>query len=398
MSSEKSTIISKPMTIMFGLNMLCIGVAISSTAPYVAVVGVGTLGINNSVFASIIAVGSIVSAMLSLLVGYMSDHLRDRRILILIAACIGASGYSIIYSAQSKLTFFLIVGFAAPVGASLAFSQSFAFIRTYYDRRADFIIPVLRTVYATAWVISPPLVGMLASKYSVFIIFLVSAIAYLCLILIWAVIIASKMPCSSEQADGALPNVVKTKVSFLSIFGIVGVVIVTIAMRLVGLSVPLMIVKQLGGTVSDVGVYAGLTAGLEIPFMILWAFIARRLSAELIIGSNALLYGLYSLLMANTHSLKEVYYLQVMNGVAASALLSITISYIQGAIKGRIGLSTSLIDLVGTSANLSSAVIFGAFSTSENYHTVLMAAASAAGIGGATILFSAFGRTRRLIA
>ena len=168
--------------------------------------------------------------------------------------------------------------------------------------------------------------------------------------------------------------------------GLTGILIITVAMRLVSLAMPLTIVTRLGGSVGDVGIYAGIAAALEIPFMLMWGYLGRWLTREAIIIGNGLLLGVYILLVSQAQSVVEVFWLQAINGIAAAALLSVTISYMQDAIKGRVGLSTSLMDVVGICATLAGAALFGVLSAGGDYQRVLVAASGIAAMGGLVML------------
>jgi MFS family permease len=316
--------------------------------------------------------------------------LPDRRILVLIAAVAGALGMGLIYFVRTQMAFIIAITVIWPFGFAM-FSQNFAYVRVYYNEkapgRADFMITAMRTVFSVAWVIVPPLAGYLAAQYSVFDVFLVSALAYVACGLIFAVMMTDKAthimpkPIAKRETKGVAGLLPIPIVS-----GIVGIMIINVAMRLVGLTMPLVIVTRLGGSVGDVGIYAGIAAALEIPFMLMWGYLGRWLTRESIIIGNGLLLGLYILLVSQARSVMDVFLLQAVNGIAAAALLSVTISYMQDAIKGRVGLSTSLMDVVGIGATLFGATVFGVLSAGGDYRLVLVAAGGIAFAGGLVML------------
>jgi SET family sugar efflux transporter-like MFS transporter len=379
-----------PVTAMLGASVFCSGVTFAATMPYGAIVGIETLGMANEHYAALVSISSIVGAVVTMLIGYASDRLPDRRILVLIAALAGATGMGLIYFGRSQLAFTIAITVIWPFGFAM-FSQNFAYVRVYYDERAPdrahFMITALRTVFSVAWVIVPPLAGYVAAQYSVFDVFLMSALAYVACGMIFAVMmtdrttqIAAAPIAKRDAADrrGLLPTPI--------VAGLVGILIINVAMRLVSLAMPLSIVTRLGGSVGDVGIYAGIAAALEIPFMLMWGYLGRWLTREAIIIGNGLLLGVYILLVSQARSVMDVFLLQAINGIAAAALLSVTISYMQDAIKGRVGLSTSLMDVVGISATLAGAAVFGVLSAGGDYKLVLLAAAGFAFAGGLVML------------
>jgi SET family sugar efflux transporter-like MFS transporter len=379
-----------PVTAMLGASVFCSGVTFAATMPYGAIVGIETLGLSNEHYAALVSISSVVGALVTMLIGYASDRLPDRRILVLIAAVAGAAGMGMIFFGRSQMAFIIAITVIWPFGFAM-FSQNFAYVRVYYNERAPerahFMITALRTVFSVAWVIVPPLAGYVASQYSVFDVFLASALAYLACGVIFAIMMTdpttriAAAPIAKPEGTGRrglLPTPIMA--------GLVGILIINVAMRLVGLSMPLSIVTRLGGNVGDVGIYAGIAAALEIPFMLMWGYLGRWLTREAIIIGNGLLLGVYILLVSQARSVMDVFLLQAINGVAAAALLSVTISYMQDAIKGRVGLSTSLMDVVGISATLGGAAVFGVLSAGGDYQLVLLAASGIAIAGGLVML------------
>lgn len=96
---------------------------------------------------------------------------------------------------------------------------------------------------------------------------------------------------------------------------------------------------------------------------------------------NALIYAAYLLAMTRAASPYQVLWLQGPNAVATAALVSLTITYVQDSIKGQVGLSTSLLDVLTVAATLLTAVLFRAFSTNHSYLNGFLAAGGASLIG-----------------
>jgi SET family sugar efflux transporter-like MFS transporter len=76
--------------------------------------------------------------------------------------------------------------------------------------------------------------------------------------------------------------------------------------------------------------------------------------------------------------------------------MSIPISYLQDAIRGRVGLSTSLLDVVGVTSALTAAALFGAITAAAPNYPMLFVVAAGLAVAGAAILFAAhrFFKTR----
>jgi MFS family permease len=384
-----------PVTAFFTASLFFSGVTYASTLPYGAIVGIETLGLSNGTYALVLMVGSLVSATAAVALGWLSDRVPDRRIIVIGCALMGALGWGLVFLLRSQLAFIVAVCLIMPFGGAL-FSQSFSFARSYYDRRrpdrAEFMVSMLRTVFTVAWAIVPPIVGWVAAVSGALEVYGIAAAAYLACAAIYAILLAepsAKVGRQPETAEnsGAVPQ--RMRIELPVIGGLVGVTMISVAAVLNGITTPLLIVITLGGTLAEVGIYAGLAAALEVPFMIMWGFIARRIAKHTIIVIVAVLYAVYLLLLSRAGSVAEVLWLQPLNGLTTAALLSVPIAYMQEAIKGRVGLSTSLLDVTWVTASLAAAAIFGAATaTVPSYPFVLLIAAGIA-IAGAVVVFTA---------
>jgi uncharacterized membrane protein (Fun14 family) len=123
--------------------------------------------------------------------------------------------------------------------------------------------------------------------------------------------------------------------------------------------------------------------------MVAWGYALRWVSKHTIIICGALIYALYLVLLSRAGSVTEVLWLQLLNGPATAALITIPISYLQDAIKGRVGLSTSLLDVSHVVAGLATAAVFGLLTASVQDYPLLLVVAAGVSAGGAIALFAA---------
>ena len=153
---------------------------------------------------------------------------------------------------------------------------------------------------------------------------------------------AAKQSGTKTDTDAALAG---WHIPGSRLIGIGGVTLVRVALALHLTTLPLALINNFGGTLRDVGITASLAAGLEVPCMLAWGWAAGRVPKERILIINALIYALYLLLIFFARTVQDVLWLQGLNAVTTAALLSITISYLQESVEGRVGLSTSLMDV-----------------------------------------------------
>jgi MFS family permease len=388
-----------PVTALLGTNMFFSGVTYAATLPYASLVGVDTLGMTPGFFAAIMVFGSILGTVVSLGLGYISDKLGDRRRLVLLTALAGVLAHGLIYIWPTQVSFGIAMALIMPV-AGACYSQCFGFVRVYYVKhrpeRADFMVTALRTVFTLAWIVVPPAAGWVAAEFGIFNVFLASSLSYAIVGGIFALLMSDKatavqMPAPARAEGASLLSIFALRPGTLA--GLIGLIIMTGGMRLLTFTVALFIVTDLGGTVTDVGFYAGITAATEAPFMLILGWLTTKLSKETLLAAAGLVMAVFLGFASMITSMTALYWLLILNGLGTAALMSISIPYIQDAIKGRVGLSTSLMDVVAITANLLGATAFGVLTSGGNYRFALMVAAGVSVLGAAIM---ALGNMERL--
>jgi MFS family permease len=386
-------------SVLLGLSLFLTGFAAAAVAPYRAIVAIDGLGLSNATYAWIMTVSALATAAASVAMGSISDRVGDRRRLVIFSAALGSLAYGLIYLFPTPVVYIIAFCVILPFGGAL-FSLSFSFSRAFYDRnrpeQAEFMTSVLRTVFSAAWVVVPPVAGYIASAWTVFDVFAIAALAYIGCIAIFVLLL--------RRPDAAIPLPPRPDAGGTRAFwrvlpagrliGIGGVVLVRIALMLHLTTLPLALVRDFGASLTDVGFTAAFAAGLEVPLMLGWGIVAARWPKERMLILNAAIYGLYMLLIVVARSANDVLWLQILNAIATAALLSITISYMQDTIKGRLGLSTSLLDVVTVVASLAAAAVFGLFSTETGYLLVFLVGAALSFAGAGLIALSTTPRWR----
>lgn len=389
MTAAAATTSRLPVTTILSACLFLIGTAAAAVAPYRALVAIDGLGLSNGVYAIIMTVSSIGTAAASLAMGYVSDKVSDRRILVVACGLIGTIAYAAVYFVPTVLSYVIAFCVILPFGGAL-FSQTFSYSRSYYDRhnpeRSEFMMSALRSLYAVAWVVAPPVVGFIASSYSIFGVFAIAGLAQVLCTVIYGLLFAdpgAKIGVAGKKAAAAVPP---ARIETFRIVGIGGATLLRIAVMLHLTALPLVLSYDFGATLGEVGINASLAALLEVPLMLLWGWAASRWPKDAILALNGLIYALYMLLVVvAARTVFDVLLLQGINAIATAALVSINISYVQEAIKGRVGLSTSLIDVMTVIAGFVSAGAFAALASPTSYGGVMLAGA-ALSAGGAVVL------------
>jgi MFS transporter, SET family, sugar efflux transporter len=373
-------------------NIFLSGAAFAAMTPYRAIVGVDSLGLTNATFGLVMALTAVVSAIASVVLGWLSDKVADRRILVLLCAVMGVLAFGLIWAVQTPVVFITTFCLLVPFGNAL-FSQSFSYSRIYIDRtgtdRVELTLSYLRTMFTLAWIVVPPLAGWIAAQWSAHSVFAFAAVAHvgctLVIGLLWLQPDARIGTQSGSRPGGTAEALPRVKIAATYRFGIAGVTLSLAALQLNMVLLPMVIVRDLGGSLAQVGINASIAAAIEVPAMIGWGYVALRLRKEVILAIASGAFALYFALMVLVQSFLHVLLLQGIAAIAIAALLSINISYLQGAIPGRVGLSTSLVDLSRVVSVWIAAAVFS-LNTGMTYSPLMAIAAALCIVGTALML------------
>lgn len=369
---------SARITTLLASTIFFSGASFAAMTPYRAIVGVETLGFSNALFGLIIALNAIGGLLIAVLLGWISDKVSDRRTLALICAIGGAFGFLLVWTVRSPIGFATAFCLLIPFGNAL-FSQSFSLSRAFYDMempvRSELMMTFLRTGFTLSWIAVPPIAGWLAAKQSSYAVFGISALAHvacsICVALLWT---DRRSRVGIETASGDAGRQERPHLPIGRRYGILGVTLSATALQLNISILPLVIVNDLDGTLGQVGLLSGVAAAIEVPVMIGWGYLALRWRKERILAIACAVFALYFALVTVSDSFYQVLSLQVFAAIAIAAVLSINISYLQEAIPGRVGLSTSLVDVTTVVASLGAAALF-ALNPLDQYAPMLGVAA-----------------------
>jgi MFS transporter, SET family, sugar efflux transporter len=387
-------------TSLLAANIFLSGAAFAAMAPYRAIIGVESLGLTNAEFGLVMALNAAGSAVAAVSLGWLSDKVRDRRILLVFCAVMGAVAFGLVWAVQTPVVYISAFCLLIPFGNAL-FSQSFSFSRAYFNRerpdRAEFIMSLLRSAFTVAWIVVPPLAGWIAARWSAYSVFAVSALAHVgCTVVVGLLClqpsaqIGQTARTTPENKSQALP---KVQVSAAHKFGTLGVTLSLAALQLNIVLLPLVILRDLKGSLTQVGIAASLAAAIEVPVMIGWGYVALRMRKDVILAIASATFALYFSLMTFVGSFFQVLLLQSIAAVAIAALLSINISYLQDVIPGRVGLSTSLVDVTRVVSVWAAAAVFSV--NTANTYASLMAIAALLSLCGAILMLLARRERRR---
>lgn len=364
------------------------GIASAATAPYLSTVALDTLQIKGGTYSAIVFVSGILSVCLSLAIGWASDVVSGRRIIIATLGMIAGAGIAA-FAIFGTVSLFVICCLLFLPMTSILTQQLFGYLRSeslgldkleIENRNARG-----RTLFATAWVAAPGIFLLLPAIDPSRLAFATSAVACIVAALLFCSTTKdSKVPAAAKPSHtGSLRSLLR--VSVLLMIPVAGCGILRAAPRIQQILVGPIVTQQLHGAFSDIGYIAAFTALIELPLILVWGRSLRFISrpAMLLIGS--LLFSAYFVSLALASSMTAVYVSSVILALATSGTLSITISYLQNLLPDRPGLGSSLISVANCIGVAVAALTFAPFSETRAFEDCAILAASVVAVGGLVI-------------
>ncbi|XAZ24408.1 MFS transporter [Sinorhizobium sp. B11] len=362
MPSSFSSIIRDSRIRIPTVTLVALAFTYASTVPYQSIIGISELGMSDGAYSALVFFAAIVNVSISLTLGIWSDRLTERRPLVLALSIAGMIGFGSIALIHSPAVFIFSVLFLVPMSNS-TYSLLFASVRARTNQlvrsEAVAITSTVRALYSGSWAVAPGLVGLaLVTSPSMTPAYGVAAVASLICFCLYFFFAPGNGPVRET-----IPNQPGFFASLKRVFApdvFIRVFVMSLLLglqRLSGMVSPLIVVHKIGGSVVDVGFLSGLTAFLEMPFMMMWGLVQRRFRTVHVLAFGSVLYCLYLVLLGFATAPWQLYALLGLNACGAAAILSLPITYLQDLIADRPGLGSSLISLntfigIGVAAGL----------------------------------------------
>ncbi|WP_193174448.1 MFS transporter [Oricola nitratireducens] len=368
------------------------GVAVSSVMPYASLVAVELLGLSDAAYSAVLTVASSVMVITSVVVGIVTDQRANRRQMLVLSFVFATTGYSLVWLTGSPVAFVVAHTVLLPLGFSV-FSQLFALGRlagrTRGGEHADQIFAIMRASFSLAFVITPPLWSLaLASGMALIGVYLsAGASALICFILFaifWPAGPSGQLedPKSGLRFVAAFRELAKGGIAAR----ILAVGLVTGSNQLYMAVFGLLIVKEIGGAMPDVGRFHGAIALLEIPFMLMCGLALRRVSKAGLIAFGGAVYAGFLFLFASMTSMAATYVLVVPAAFGAGIILSVSISYLQDLMSARPGAGAALMAVSNFVGQMVAAMTFAIGTAITTYAGTAVLGGMLALIGAGALL------------
>lgn len=329
--------------------------------------------------------------MVGLVAGWLSDRMPDRRVLLLVAGLSGTAGALSLALFRDYALLLATTTVFLSLGAS-AFGQLFAYaheLATEHGRDVTGFSSGMRSVFSAAFVLGAPLGLPVMTAYGFGPLYLgvagltlVSAVAGR-----WGLRrvpreVTPRTPGERGGAWQALRGALPARVWLL-----LGVVLLLgMVIQMYNIDIALHVTKDLRRSAQLVGWMMALTAGLEIPVMMVMGRAARRVGSGRLVGASAVLAAMSYCLMPLVASTAALLAVAALVGVWQGVALSIPMVMVQNESPGGVGTASSLYGATFGSAGLVAGGAAGVTASVTGYGGVLWVCAALSAVAAAGML------------
>lgn len=380
---------ANPALMLAALVMFALGMMNASVAPYASLVAIERVGISRHGYSIVLVISSAVAVTSAVLFGVLGDQSGHRRSVAMVTAAASALGVGLMVAAPSVLAVIMCHALLFPLGSSL-YGQTFALARLaapQKDGMADAVLGAIRSAMSISFML------MLAFWTYAFAagvdVMWVYTTALPASLLIVALIAArwprkGKTPWQDRPSGlnlrAALTELARPHVSVrLFLLGAINVcgMLYFVLISLLFDASPLR-------DASDVALYVGAVAAVEIPCLILLPRLVGRISRSTLIAIGGGFYALHLVLMPFWMDTQWVWLGAAIAGIGGTAIIALPITYYQNLLVGRPGAASAMLALQRLVSDVLGASAFAIGISFGGYQTVAI-------LGFAITIFGALG-------
>lgn len=306
----------------------------------------------------------------SQLVGRLSDNGMNDKLLYQLSM-LGSLLFAIALIMLDQFWQLLLAGIVLLSVARTSISQTLTMVRKYAERsnlNTTKLNAQMRSSMSGVWIIGPPLAFGLAGAFGFHASFLAAAVLAVVVMLIAQFHLpdttSRKRTKEEEQDQAPIPGV----------FWLLGAItfFAFSAHFIYFTSIPLYLVQELGVDVSVSGLLLGLTAGLEIPFMLLAARYCVRLGVTRLLRWSFIAGFLFYLGLQMVDSIASIFMLTILKGFFFGVFAGLSISLFQDALPDRPGMASAFYSNSMTLASMAGGSVAGILAQWVDFKFALM--------------------------
>lgn len=370
-----------------------LGIGLSITVPYMSLFGTNVVHMNPlelGLFMFLSGLGAIVA---STWLASVSDASRPKKDIILFSSVCAAIGYGSFAIVHSYLLLVLISTVILGLGSS-TFPQIFAYAKEATSNSGypdpTFALSLLRSFFSLAWVIGPLIGAWTLQQLGFSGIFVFTAGLFMVVFLLVVVFLRrnlaaawqTSMP-SSVLATLKRPEVLLSSIAFVAAFS---------ASSMNGMYMPLYTTRVLHAPEHVVGLVASLSAGLEIPVMLMLGGLARRLGKRPLLLLGSVSGTLYFVGVTFSRHVWEMLVVQLFCAVFIAIIMSIGMSYFQEFMPESPGAATTLYSNTNRVGSMAGSLLGGVIAQIWGFQVVYWVCAGLAAVSYLFLLRPGFVR------
>ncbi len=356
------------------LNIL-LGLAYSFVVPFMSLFGTQECHMNSLVFGVFMTLTALSGVLFGSLLAHWSDTRFSRRKILLLGGTAGMLGY-IGYAYFRTFWPLTLVGTLVLGISSITFSQVFALAREQLGKtqipRAEtaFYMNAFRMFFGLAWTVGPAIASWIMVAYSFSGLFLSAAATFLLFTLGVARYIPEPQEHEIRHRAVNTPSVWPVLKRFDVLAHFTAFVLIFAGSTIGMMNLPLMVLKDLGGTERQVGIVYTVSPIFELPFMLYFGLLAMRMDSAKIIRIGVFIAVIYYLLLTLTHSPGQVYPMQIMWAASIAVTSGVAITYFQNYLPKHAGTATNLYANASRIGSTLGYILFGALAWRIDYRYV----------------------------
>ena len=376
-----------------GILMVLQGALVCSFGPYVSVLAVRQFGLGNRGFAVMIVASTLVSVTAAIAAGIRADQTADRRSIALWSSVAMLLGAALMTFLPGTVVFVLAHALIFPLSTLFGqlFAQSRLAAQAYPPATRDGILTTIRALFAAPFVVVLPLWSLAlnhgAAVLSIYPVAVVlSAVMLVITARTWPKVGATQWHdapsgLSLRQALAELANpALALRIVALGAVSAGG----TMTFAVIGL----VLTPEVGRGAGDVALYAGLVAGLEVPFMLLVPFVIPHFRRTHLILTGTAIYALQMVFLTPLAGSSWLWLLLLPGAMGGAITLTLPIAYLQDQLAHRPGTGAALMALQKVAGDAMAATAFAIGTTLSGYGFAAVIGASVTVLGAAVLVWA----------
>ncbi|WP_337101142.1 sugar efflux transporter [Paenibacillus sp. YIM B09110] len=327
---------------LFVICVLLIGIGISITMPYLALYCTEYLGMSAGTFGVFTAVSSLSGVVANTFIGKYSDRKLDRKLIITLATVSSALGYISYLMFANFIILLIIVSFFSGLGAA-AMPQIYAYAQeSANESNSDektFAMSTLRSIVSLGFLVGPLVGTIILGAVGYKGLFLGTSAIFITIASIVLLFLPKKRTAQKKKQGSADTISINRKQIW---FPLLAFILLFAVNAINGIITPLLIVNELHGTHTDVGLVVSICAGLEIPIMFMLGALGRKLSNHLLLIGACFIAIIYNIILSvSTHSWQLIA-AQLLQAVFVAIVMGNGLSYFTELLPNSPGMSSTI--------------------------------------------------------